>query len=311
MRVRRALAAVAFGLVVALAACSGGDDAAPSSAPGESTETTEGDTGRGSAGCGRPAPDDDGTLTLAVDGVERHALVSVPEPLDPDRPAPLVLLIHGFSSNPADFSTLTGLPAEGAADGRVVVTPEGIDGRWNLDPNGADADFVDQLVAQVTSDFCIDLDRVDVAGMSLGAAFAITYACARPGEIAAIAAVTVEFQLGCTEPISVIAFHGTEDPLVPYQDGEIGLSLPGPVRGTELNMTDWAELDRCRTGPLDTIVGDEVVERAWHDCADDTRVVLYTVKGGGHTWPGADPDLAIGLTTDQVDATAEILAFFG
>jgi polyhydroxybutyrate depolymerase len=303
----RALA-VAVVLLVAFAACSGGDDADPASAPEERAEDI---TGRGSAGCGRPAPDDDEALTLDVDGVERYALLSVPEPYDPDRPAPLVLLIHGFSSNPSDFSTVTQLPEVGAADGRVVVTPEGIDGRWDLDPTGADAVFVDELVEDVTSAYCIDLDRIDVAGMSLGAAFAITYACARPGEIAAIAAVTVEFQLGCAEPISIIAFHGTEDPLVPYQDGEIGLSLPGPVRGTELNMADWAELDRCQTGPLDTIVGDEVVERAWHDCADDTRVVLYTVEGGGHTWPGADPQLAIGHTTDQVDATAEILAFFG
>jgi polyhydroxybutyrate depolymerase len=305
---RRGALAVAVGLVVALAACSGGDDADPTAAPEESTEDV---TGRGSSGCGRPVSDTDGTLTLDVDGVARHALLSVPERYDPDRPAPLVVLVHGFSSNPTDFSTVTRLPEEGAADGRVVVTPEGIDGQWSLDPNGADAVFVDHLVDQVTGEYCIDLDRVDVVGMSLGAAFAITYACARPGEIAAIAAVTVEFQLGCAEPISIIAFHGTDDPLVPYQDGEIGLSLPGPVRGTELNMADWAELDRCEPGPAKHRLGDEVVRRSWSDCADDTRVVLYTVEGGGHTWPGADPQLAIGHTTDQVDATAEILAFFG
>ena len=41
-----------------------------------------------------------------------------------------------------------------------------------------------------------------------------------------------------------------------------------------------------------------------------TEVGLYRIDGGGHTWPGADPRKAIGLTTQQVSATDQILAFF-
>jgi len=42
-----------------------------------------------------------------------------------------------------------------------------------------------------------------------------------------------------------------------------------------------------------------------------TRAVrLYTVIGGGHTWPGADPKKGFGLTTQQVNATTAILASF-
>ena len=46
-------------------------------------------------------------------------------------------------------------------------------------------------------------------------------------------------------------------------------------------------------------------------CVRDTSVVLYTIVGGGHSWPGADPGRAPGLTTQQVSATSEVLSFFG
>ena len=130
-------------------------------------------------------------------------------------------------------------------------------------------------------------------------------------QIAAIATVAVEFQLGCTRPMSILAFHGTDDPLVPYDNGAVGLSLPGvKVRGTLLNMGDWARLDHCRTSLRRAQVGSQVIRRQWAGCADGTTVVLYTILGGGHSWPGADPAKAVGLTTEQVSATAQTLSFF-
>jgi poly(3-hydroxybutyrate) depolymerase len=40
-------------------------------------------------------------------------------------------------------------------------------------------------------------------------------------------------------------------------------------------------------------------------------VTLYTIIGGGHSWPGADPTKSIGLTTKQINATSLVLSFFG
>jgi polyhydroxybutyrate depolymerase len=57
-------------------------------------------------------------------------------------------------------------------------------------------------------------------------------------------------------------------------------------------------------------VGTQVTHFAWTGCAGATEVGLYRIDGGGHTWPGADPSKAIGLTTQQVSATDQILAFF-
>ncbi len=41
-------------------------------------------------------------------------------------------------------------------------------------------------------------------------------------------------------------------------------------------------------------------------------MVLYTIKGGGHTWPGGGPmpEWFAGPTSHSVNATEEIWAFF-
>jgi polyhydroxybutyrate depolymerase len=44
----------------------------------------------------------------------------------------------------------------------------------------------------------------------------------------------------------------------------------------------------------------------------DAPVVLYTVQGGGHAWPGGEPlpKWLVGPTTRSIDATELMWAFF-
>jgi polyhydroxybutyrate depolymerase len=298
----------AAGLVLALACVAATPTIAGAAGSGESPTPSPGCKKK--AAILRSAGEPEVVRSITVDGVTRSYRLAAPKKVGSRGPVPLVLLFHGYSSNPELFSTLTRLPAKGAAKGFLVATPEGIDGRWQLDPHGTDAVFIDALVDELTSKYCVDLRHVHAAGMSLGSAFGLLYSCARQDEIGSFVAVTVEFQLGCTQPMSILAFHGTEDPLVPYQDGKIGASLPTPVRGTELNMGDWAKLAGCEAQPRQQRIGSEVVRASWPGCRTSNDVVLFTVEGGGHTWPGADPALQVTHTTGQVDATAEALRFF-
>ena len=57
----------------------------------------------------------------------------------------------------------------------------------------------------------------------------------------------------------------------------------------------------------------DVTRREYADCADAAGVVLYTVREGGHTWPGGKPmpEWMVGSTTRSIDATREMWAFFG
>jgi polyhydroxybutyrate depolymerase len=223
----------------------------------------------------------------------------------------VILLFYGFGSDPSQFSTLTGLPAQGSTAGYLVVVPRAQGIEWQFSGHGSDAAFVSALLRDLDDTYCIDQRRVFATGFSAGAAFTIVYGCSHRGQIAAIATVAVDFQLGCKRPIPILAFHGTRDPLVPYQNGAIGLSLPGvKVRGTELNMGDWARLDHCQSTPNTQRIGSQVDLQQWLGCIRGTSVELYTIIGGGHSWPGANPRGTIGLTTQQVRATKEVLTFF-
>jgi polyhydroxybutyrate depolymerase len=243
-------------------------------------------------------------------GVAHPYLLAVPPDYRAARPTPLVLLFHGFGSNAREFAALTNMPVVGPERGYIVVTPEGPNHTWQLTGTGSDAKFVDDIVATLTKTFCVDLHRVYAAGFSQGAAFTIFYSCARPGRIAAFATVAVDFQLGCRQPVPYLAFHGTDDPLVPYKDGAVGGSLPGPVRGTLLNMGDWAKLDRCSATARLQKIGTEITLRTWPHCTGTTTVELYTIEKGSHTWPGANPAASPLYTTKQIDATKLMLTFF-
>ncbi len=266
-----------------------------------------------SAGCSaratRPAT---GTAArgITIAGVVHPYLLSIPTAYRPDTPTPLVLAFHGFGDDGKSFAALTRMPAEGGRRDFIVVTPDGPNHTWQLTGTGTDAAFVDAIVASVSKTLCVDRHRVYAAGFSQGAAFAIFYTCARPGEIAAFATVAVDFQLGCQQPVPYLAFHGTVDPAVPYTNGAVGVSLPGPVRGTLLNMGDWAKLDQCGANPIRRMPSSEITVRTWVGCAAGTTVQLYTIIKGSHTWPGADPKASPLYTTQQIDATALMLTFF-
>lgn len=304
-----AVGLVGFSLV--LTACTGPRSSA------DSTKSVAIAGGSPSAGCGHGrssgalAPGATGTRTLASRATTGSYQLTVPRNYRPGHPSPLILLFYGFGSDPSQFSALTRLPARGSTDGYLVVVPHAQSTEWQFSEHGTDAAFVNALLRDLKDTYCVNQRRVFASGFSAGAAFTIVYGCSHQGQIAAIATVAVDFQLGCHRPIPIMAFHGTKDPLVPYQNGAIGLSLPGiKVRGTELNLADWARLDHCRSAPSTRRIGSEVNLQRWSGCTHGTSVELYTIIGGGHSWPGADPSRAIGLTTQQVSATKEILLFF-
>jgi polyhydroxybutyrate depolymerase len=64
------------------------------------------------------------------------------------------------------------------------------------------------------------------------------------------------------------------------------------------------EPDRVRDGT-------RVRLTAYAGCRDGRAVELYTVQGGGHTWPGGPPvGRSVGRVSREIDATALIWGFF-
>jgi polyhydroxybutyrate depolymerase len=117
-------------------------------------------------------------------------------------------------------------------------------------------------------------------------------------------------------PVSVAAFQGTADPLMPYAGGGVARRR-GSVLGAERSIAFWAEIDGCAGQPSTTLEPDRVrdgtrVRRlAYADCREGRSVVLYTIEGGGHTWPGGPlSGPLVGRVTHELDATQVIWSFF-
>jgi polyhydroxybutyrate depolymerase len=282
---------------------------------------------KASSGCGRKA--ESGTITrhLSVGGVDREYLLSVPDGYDPSAPAPLLFDFHGLSSNMTEQSLYTKLDQRGGDRGYVVITPNGegaVLRHWSLMASAnPDVAFVDAMLRATKRSLCIDAARVFATGISNGAMFSTLLACARPGRFAAIAPVAgVNATPVCTAgtpPVGVLAFHGTEDPIVPYAGGAYFSGAPigrllgvADARPVDDAMAAWAAYDGCGTPPSTSSLAADVQHVVWPHCPSRNAVQLYRVVGGGHTWPGAMPVQAerLGATTSSIDATALVLDFF-
>jgi polyhydroxybutyrate depolymerase len=147
----------------------------------------------------------------------------------------------------------------------------------------------------------------------------LTYrlACELADRITAIAPVAGAVNVdGCrpSRPIAALVIHGTADQAVPYNGGPPTRSIPGAGnwenRSVQYAITLLTTLDRCPATPSESREG-AVVRTDYAPCADGLEVVLYTVEGGGHAWPGGEkPRDAADDPPPQPDASAVMLEFF-
>ena len=251
-----------------------------------------------------------GTTTerIVVGGTERTYQLATPAGAGP---APVIVLLHGMGSSGADLARTSDLPARAAERGAVVVAPDalGAPTMWRAGGQGPDAELLDAVLADVGARHCVDTRRIGIAGFSVGALFAAAYACAHQDRIAAIVTVAVDAPGSCTEPLPVLAFHGTADPIVPFAPPPGATALGGGT-GTEANLARWAQISGCGADPVRSEGTGQVVRLTWPDCAAGSEVVLVEVVGGGHEWPGSAATGTGSSSSPPADATGEAIAFF-
>lgn len=110
----------------------------------------------------------------------------------------------------------------------------------------------------------------------------------------------------------MMAFHGTAD-LVPYRGGKSPDPF-NPVIFPDIRAWtgSWARRNQCARGPSEGPVTAGVRRLIYTGCAENADVVLYTIEGGGHTWPGGNdlPEWLVGPTTHEIDATRLLWEFY-
>jgi polyhydroxybutyrate depolymerase len=243
----------------------------------------------------------------------------VPPSYTGDKQVPLVLLFHGYALGAQLMLAVTQFGAVADTDGFLVASLQGTGdppawGGIAPLPGATDVPFVRDVLTKLEADFCIDPDRVFAAGYSNGGGMAQVLACEMGDQIAAVG-VVAGLYTNCPARTPLIAFHGTKDPIVPFDGGDISIS-PGddnipPIRRS---VSEWAVAQGCDGLAAITHTTAAIELSTYHNCtAGDGEALLYTVIGGGHTWPGTPFDIPadiVGVTTHDIDATATMWQFF-
>jgi polyhydroxybutyrate depolymerase len=180
-----------------------------------------------------------------------------------------------------------------------------------------DIEFLDQMAAK----FSVDTARIYATGLSEGGFMTMKVGCAMADRIAAIAPVGAAMPKAMiclpSRPVPVVMINGTSDPVVPYGGGkEHNLQLP--ILSAEDSAKAWAKIDRCAEKPTQTKLpahkkgGMETKVQTYEGCQQGAQVVLYSVKGGGNTWPGGEQyevEKQIGKTSQDLSANETIWSF--
>jgi len=267
--------------------------------------------------------------TIVSSGQEREYLLYVPPSYDRTKPTPLVISMHAAMLWPAHQRETTHWDSLADEHGFIVVYPSGTTPWgagtgvwpkiWLLRPEAAvtaNVRFISELIDTLEVGYNIDPTRIYANGFSNGGAMAFALSCRLSDRIAAVGTVSAAQDqqpwswCADSQPMPLINFHGTAD-LVPYNGGKVW-AVPKPFPSVLTWTAKWARRNRCGPNPVDSSVAADVTRLEYTHCANDATVVLYTLRGGGHSWPGGKPlpKWFVGPTNHSIDATREMWAFF-
>lgn len=261
--------------------------------------------------------------TLEVEGITRHFSYYVPPNLPQD--AAVLVLLHGGTQNQSrvvDGSSGSTGWLDAADQGRfLLLIPSGADASgdtnatsaaWNdcrSDATTSTADdvaFVAGLVDWVETQpqFILDAERIYAAGASNGGMMALRVALELNDRVAAVAAFIANNPANLDDdcalavgqsnpdPVSVLFFNGTDDPLMPFDGGDVAFGAGGQVGSVEESVAFWRKRLGTSGAPtsidyddIDTTDGSTIRSITYGGGIDGAQVALYVVEGGGHTMP--------------------------
>ena len=267
--------------------------------------------------------------TIVSSGVTRRYLLYVPKTYDRSKATPLVISMHAWGVWPAAQMGISQWNQVADEHGFIVVYPAGTNLRgtsgsgpkvWPMGPRslGRNVRFISDLIDKLEAEYNIDPTRIYADGLSNGGGMAFAVSCRLSHRVAAVGAVAAAQELpwdwcGDSRPVPMVAFHGTDDRMVPYQGGLSGDPIkPRTFPAVRDWAANWARRNRCSGDPSDARITANVRRLAYTNCAENADVVLYSVEGGGHTWPGGKPlpEWIVGRTTSDISATRVMWEFY-
>jgi polyhydroxybutyrate depolymerase len=256
-----------------------------------------------------PAIDAGGGGDAGVVGQRPYTLV-VPDSYDASKPAPLVVMFHGYGVTGSLEELVFQMTATAQAHGFLYAygdgTPDSSGARfWNAtdaccDLEGIPVDdvaYFDAIVDDVASKYAVDPKRVYVIGHSNGGFMSHRLACDRASRVAAIVSLAGAqwidpSRCSPSEPVAVAQAHGDADQVILYDGGATDDRKGGthPYPSAAQTVATWASKDGCTPSPttagtmdLDTsLPGAETTVERYAGCTGGANVELWTIHGAGH-----------------------------
>jgi len=271
-------------------------------------------------------------------GIERSYMLHVPPRGVSHEPWPLVVMCHGAGGSAAMSETATRWSRKGAECGFLVAYPDATrpdatrpptflrnpqmwrtgSGAGGMRDQVDDVAFIDALLDEIAAGYKVDLRRVYLCGFSNGASFALVAAAQLSKRIAAVAAVAGKLwhaDLEMERALPLLYMTGEADPLNPIAGGPVDSPWGGAIEHPPLSILidTWARLIGCESKAARRDAVEGVTIEHYGPGLGESEMVVYTVRGCGHVWPGGENVLAERITgpgTEVIDATGVIWDFF-
>ena len=272
----------------------------------------------------------------------RQFYAQLPANFNPSQITPLVIALHGGTSNATVIADYSKLPTFATQFNFIALFPNAINEHWNdgrglVDAIENDQEFLTKLVLELQTLLNIPDNLVFLMGMSNGAMMTIKMACDNPdlfqayGVVSSTMSVSL-FEQQCSQnsmkAASMAFIFGQKDPIMPVDKaGVIGKNrgtgvafsktLDYWLKRNQCDLTQWENNQKMAlSAPIDINKFDltRVFKTNSGICQNKTEIVFFDIENGGHRWP--DPKVKVpfipfvGRASKEIDATLELLIFF-
>ncbi len=161
-----------------------------------------------------------GTHSLQIRG-ERDSLLYIPKELDPEKPAPLLVYLHGATGN--EQQGIRRISAFADEYGFLLLSPASIGSSWDAirDGYGADVTAIDQALTRTFAARLVDPKRIALCGFSDGASYALGLGLSNGELFHSVMAFSPGFIPSGSKQNGkprIFISHGTEDNVLPIDN---------------------------------------------------------------------------------------------
>jgi polyhydroxybutyrate depolymerase len=278
---------------------------------------------------GQAAMSYEAKVNMRFHGFQRTYRVHLPPGYTSGQPLPLVVVLHGAFDTADGIERISGFSQLADQHNFIALYPNGIGilgylQHWNAGhccgkaaaDKTDDVGFLTQVIEDAGARLAVDRGRIYMTGFSNGGMMVHRFAAERGDLLSAAAPLaasaggrpddqTPEWSIPePVRPLPLLVMHGLADAYVPFDGGTS--SARATVRqywSVEKSLAIWRQRNQCQALPVTHDERQSTVHiTAWQACSQGADIVLYTLKGWDHDWPGP-------YFTSKLDATHALRDF--